>query len=134
MFYLGIHVIIYTLGVDMSQIKPNFTRLELGLSWIRKAWAWLITYHRLFLEARLGLHKSLVWPTSLFKSLLKDIFNQLIVLKPSEILTKKTIIKFCISNVQNHIEFKLLKHKVYQKKMKKKNIILKNIWIRHDLY
>ena len=77
------------LGVELSQAKSSFTRLELGLSWIRKTWAWLIIYHRLCLKARLDLHKSLAWPTSLSKSLLKDVFDQLIVLKPNEILTKK---------------------------------------------
>ena len=38
---------------------------------------------------------------SVFKSLFKDVFDQLIVLKPSEILIKKKkLIKFRISNVQ----------------------------------
>jgi len=55
--------------------------------------SWLITCHRLFLKAWLGLHKSLAWPTSIFKSLFKDVFNQLIILKPSEILTKKETYK-----------------------------------------
>ena len=53
----------------MSQAKPNFTRLELGLN---LAW---VEYVRLKL--------------SLFKSMLKYVSNQLIILKPSEILTKK---------------------------------------------
>ena len=53
-----------------------------------------------FLKTRLGLHESLAWPTNLFKSLLKDVFDQLIILKHSKILTKKKLIKFRISNAQ----------------------------------